>query len=216
VWIVILAYIGSYLLGAVPVGVLAAKAKGIDIMAHGSGNIGATNVARVLGKKAGIAVFLLDVLKGVVPPVVVAYLPIEGVFGLSVADHRVICGVLAIAGHTLSPFIGFKGGKGIATGLGALLGTAPLVGLTSFGMFLVTFALTRIVSVSSVVAAICVGTFGIFLFPQSRLFQVVYAIVGLYAIIKHRENLKRLVKGEEPKFVLKKPGPPPADVDSDA
>ena len=212
--IAILAYLGAYLIGAIPVGVLAAKMRGIDIMAHGSGNVGATNVMRVLGKKTGIAVFLLDVLKGVIPPLVVAYLPLDGVFGISIADHRVISGVFAIAGHTLSPFIGFKGGKGIATGLGALLGTAPWVGLCGFGMFWVALGVTRIVSISSVVGAISVALLGIFIFPQSILFQVVYILVATYVVLKHRANMQRLLRGEEPKLSFKKKPPEPASDDA--
>lgn len=206
--IAILAYIASYFIGAIPVGVLVARAKGVDIMATGSGNIGATNVGRVLGKKAGILVFILDILKGVVPTVAVHFLGISGEFGLSLVDQQVICGVLAILGHMLSPFLKFKGGKGIATGLGALLGTAPLIGICAFGIFLLFFALTRIVSLSSILAVIGVVTMAATVFPHGTLFLVVYSLVVLYVIIKHIPNMKRLFKGEEPKFEFKKDSKP--------
>ena len=206
--IAILAYIASYFIGAIPVGVLVARAKGVDIMSTGSGNIGATNVGRVLGKKAGILVFILDILKGVVPTVAVHFLGIDGEFGLSLVDQQVICGVLAILGHMLSPFLKFKGGKGIATGLGALLGTAPLIGICAFGIFLLFFALTRIVSLSSILAVIGVVTMAATVFPHGTLFLVVYSLVVLYVIIKHIPNMKRLLKGEEPKFEFKKDSKP--------
>lgn len=211
--VLVLAYIGAYLVGSIPVGVLFARAKGIDIMSAGSGNIGATNVARVLGKKAGIAVFLLDVLKGVIPPVAFTYLAVPDIGGLTLADHKVLLGVMAIVGHMLSPWLRFRGGKGIATGLGALLGTAPLVGLCAFGVFLVVMAITRIVSISSIFGVIGVLSFGWFVFPQGTVFKVVYVIVAIYVISRHRSNIQRLLKGEEPKFELKKPGStaPPAE-----
>ncbi len=212
--IMILAYIGAYLVGTIPIGVIVGRAKGIDIMTAGSGNIGATNVARVLGKKLGILVFLLDVLKGAIPPLAFSLFLIPDVFGLSMPDHKVLGGVMAIIGHTLSPWIGFKGGKGIATGLGALLGTAPLVGLCGFGMFWVTLGLTRIVSISSVVGAISIALLGIFVFPQSRLFQVVYILVAVYVVFKHRANMSRLVRGEEPRLSFKKKSPEPAEADA--
>ena len=120
----------GFALGSIPFGFMVAKAKGVDIREVGSGNIGATNVMRVLGKGPGIAVLLLDVLKGLIP---------------SLCGHLIFhdkqiafaAGVAAVFGHTFSPFLKFKGGKGIATGLGALLGSSPFVGLAAFSVFFV-------------------------------------------------------------------------------
>ncbi|MCW5936372.1 MAG: glycerol-3-phosphate 1-O-acyltransferase PlsY [Fimbriimonadaceae bacterium] len=204
--VLILAYIGAYLIGAVPFGYLVARARGVDITATGSGNIGATNVARVLGRELGILVFLLDVLKGALPPmlapIVLAGQPL-GVLGLR--DHALLLGATAIVGHSLSPFIGFKGGKGVATGFGSLLGLAPLVGLGGFGMFLLSFAFTRIVSLSSLVGSGSVLVLAV-LTRQTPLFLAVYTVLVAYVWWKHKANIGRLLRGEEPKLDMKNAG----------
>ncbi|MBA4291378.1 acyl-phosphate glycerol 3-phosphate acyltransferase [bacterium] len=197
-WILLIA---SWLLGGIPVGVLVAKAKGVDIMSVGSGNIGATNVARVMGKGAGLLVFVLDVLKGLVPAFwfqMIVERPIFG-FGFPSQEFGLLCGGAAMAGHMASPFLKFKGGKGIATGLGMLVGSAPLVGVIALSSFIVVVAATRIVSLGSVVAAVVMALAGIFLTPPP-LFWVVYGALGFFVVWKHRANMQRLLKGEEPKF----------------
>lgn len=206
--VVVLLLAGSFLLGSIPFGLIVARAKGIDITAVGSGNIGATNVARVLGKGPGLLVFGLDVLKGLVPALAARQLVPMGAAGITVADMATLCGIFAILGHTFSPFMKFKGGKGVATGLGALLGCAPDVGLSAFGVFLVIFALTRYVSLASVFAAVAMVTFG-FVFGYSPIFLVGYGLIGLFVIVKHIPNMKRLAKGEEPKFSIRKKEPEP-------
>ena len=188
--------IGSYLLGSVPFGVVVAKARGIDIMAVGSGNTGATNVARVLGWKLGLLVFVLDVLKGVVPCVVTRMVT-------GSEELTILMGVVAVVGHTFSPFLRFKGGKGVATSLGVLFGAAPLAGAIALGVFLVLFGITRIVSVSSLVAALAVLVAGWFL-GQPWFFFAVFGPLTVYLFVRHRANIGRLVRGEEPKLDLKK------------
>jgi glycerol-3-phosphate acyltransferase PlsY len=191
--------LAAFLVGSLPFGKWVAWSRGIDITKQGSGNIGATNVFRVLGPRDGVIVFALDVLKGVLPAFLFPkWLPELGI-GLSSQDQALVFGALAIIGHTLSPFVGFKGGKGIATGLGALLGTAPLVGMAGFGGFVLAFVLTRIVSVSSLVGASTVLVAAV-LTGQSRLFLGVYGVMVLYVFWKHRANIGRLMRGEEPRL----------------
>ena len=187
--------IGSYLLGAVPFGVLTANARGIDLMSVGSGNIGATNVARALGWKLGVLVFVLDILKGTVPVLVAARMP-------GSADFAVLFGVAAVVGHTFSPFLKFKGGKGIATSLGVLFGTAPLVGAVGFGVFLVFFAATRIVSLSSLVGSIAVLVSAV-LFKESWVVLAVFVPLVAFVFVRHKSNIQRLLKGQEPKLIFK-------------
>jgi glycerol-3-phosphate acyltransferase PlsY len=188
--------IGSYLLGALPFGFIVARLCGVDITSVGSGNIGATNVTRVLGWKLGLVVFLLDVAKGVVPPLVCVAMTAD-------RDAAILMGVVAVFGHTFSPFLRFKGGKGVATSLGALVGSAPVVGLAGFGVFLLLFALTRIVSLSSLVAALTVLVFGA-LTKQTWVFFAVFVPLVGYVFVRHKSNITRLLKGEEPKLTFKK------------
>ena len=124
-----IAILVSYLVGGIPFGFLVAKAKGIDITKEGSKSIGATNVGRVIGKKAYFAVLFLDIVKGILPGALVPIL-VGAQFGLSAGEFGLICALAAVVGHLASPYLGFKGGKGIATGLGLLVGSAPPVAAT--------------------------------------------------------------------------------------
>jgi glycerol-3-phosphate acyltransferase PlsY len=187
--------IGSYLLGALPFGFIVARLCGTDITSVGSGNIGATNVARVLGWRLGLAVFFLDVGKGVVPPLATVALT-------GSQEASLLMGVAAVVGHTLSPFLRFRGGKGVATGLGALIGGAPLVGAAAFATFLVVFALTRIVSLSSLVAAASVLAFGL-LTHQGWVFFAVYVPLVVYVFVRHSANIERLLRKQEPRLDLR-------------
>jgi glycerol-3-phosphate acyltransferase PlsY len=191
----------GFLLGAVPFGYLVARAKGVDIFAVGSGNIGATNVMRTLGKGPGMLVFLLDVLKGFVPSVAVRLM--DGPQELAFA-----AGMCAVLGHSFSPFLKFKGGKGIATGLGMLLGSTPLVAASAFATFFLVMALTLVVSISSVTAGFSVSVFGLLLGDSIGL-VVAYGALGIYILVRHKANMKRLKEGTEPKFGQKPDGPPP-------
>lgn len=184
--------IGSYLVGAIPFGVIVARVKGVDIMSVGSGNIGATNVWRTFGVGLGLLVFALDVLKGAVPAMIAG-----GLTGRS--DWAFACGALAVLGHSASPFLRFRGGKGVSTGLGALLGSAPWVGLCSFGVFVFVLAVTRYVSLSSVIAAISMVVFGV-VFHEPPIVVLGYGMLAAFVLIRHRANLKRLLRHEEPKF----------------
>src|SRR5437016_4939633 len=170
----IIVLVASYMLGSLPFGLYIAKWwKGIDVREHGSGNIGATNVYRVVGRPAGAVVFVLDVGKGFVPPFVAQRL------GLN-AWWAVGAGLAAMMGHSFSPFLGFKGGKGVATSLGVLMGVAPKVGIASFVMWTALVLGTGYVSIASIAAAVSLTPLTLFFYPESR---AVLAFVLLAALV---------------------------------
>jgi glycerol-3-phosphate acyltransferase PlsY len=199
-----LLYIGAALLGSVPVGFLICKAKGIDIRKVGSGNIGATNVKRALGTKWGIGVFLLDAMKGMIPAVV-AGIVLKGMNtgAIDNSAHQLLVGLSAVLGHMFSPFLGFKGGKGVATGVGAMIGTMPAVGLSCFAVFFVFMFLFKMVSLASVAGTATLPIWAkVYIPEETQLFWLGSAFAALI-IVKHHANIKRIIKGEEPKFSLK-------------
>jgi glycerol-3-phosphate acyltransferase PlsY len=216
--LIALYYLGSFVLGSIPFGWIVARMKGIDIRKVGSGNIGATNVKRALGTKLGIFVLFLDVIKSAIPGMLATTIIRENPTSLSIGDLAVLGGVVAVFGHIFSPFLRFRGGKGIASGLGALLGVAPIVGTCCFSVFLVMMVFTRIVSISSVIAASSILVFG-WVFQRQYgfgpIFFSVYTLVVLLIWIKHIPNLKRLAKGEEPKFSWKREAAPEKKEDGD-
>jgi acyl phosphate:glycerol-3-phosphate acyltransferase len=188
----------SYLLGSIPTGYLVAKAKGIDIRAVGSGNIGATNVFRILGKAAGITVLLVDALKGFVACKFVAF----GHAAPSEA-HQMVAGLFAILGHNYTCWLRFKGGKGVATTAGVLLALAPVGFAVALATFLIVLALSRYVSLSSIAAAI-VLPFGVWLAGGTTNMIALMTFLSAMAIYKHRANIKRLVAGTETRIGQKK------------
>ena len=187
--------IGGYIVGSIPFGYLVARARGIDILQFGSGNIGATNVYRALGKWLGLLVFLLDVSKGMVPAAIAYSVTSSQGAAFSV-------GMAAVVGHCLSPFLKFKGGKGIATGLGAVFGSAPFVALGAFGIFLVMIVITRYVSLSSLVATAFIVPLGI-IFHIDPNVNWALGLLTLFVLYRHVPNIKRLLAGSEPKFSLR-------------
>ena len=193
----IFAIILSYLFGAIPFGVLVGRARGVDVRTSGSGNIGATNVWRTLGPLAGSVVFLLDVAKGWAGPLFAHALSGDD------ANITAICAVVAVLGHTFSIFLRGGGGKGIATAFGALLGLSPIVGLAAVGTWAIVLALTKTVSVASIVAALVVLILPLLL-KLPTAYSVVMMMMGALAIIKHKSNIERLRKGTEPKIGGKK------------
>ncbi|MEZ0327899.1 MAG: glycerol-3-phosphate 1-O-acyltransferase PlsY [Fimbriimonas sp.] len=199
-----LLFLGAFLLGSIPIGFLAARAKGIDIRTVGSGNIGATNVSRALGNKAGYAVFVLDMLKGLIPGLVARQLITEPIGGLPPQLYWFLVGIAAFFGHMFCPWLGFKGGKGIATGLGALIAAAPLLALACFGVFFLFMIFTMMVSLSSLAAAVVLPIFGYLLPGEPRELVPIYICLSLLVFYKHRENIKRIRAGTEPKFQFKK------------
>lgn len=193
----VLLLLGSYLLGAIPFGVLIARTQGVDIMKVGSGNTGATNVMRVLGKGPGYAVFVLDTLKGLVPTLVGRWLFPDR------QEFWFLAGALAIIGHSFSPFLKFRGGKGISSALGMTIGTSPIVALCAFVVFATTLGTTRFMSLASIFAIISTIPFG-FLFKDSSWVLMGYSAMVVFIVYRHRANIKRLKDGTEPKFKFDK------------
>lgn len=190
----------AFVIGATPFGFLAAKMKGIDIRDHGSGNIGATNVLRVLGKPIGIPVFILDVLKGSVPVLI----------AMQVSDNiwvAIASAIAAVLGHNYTFWLRFKGGKGIATTAGALLPLMPVTILCAVVIWFVVLKVTRYVSVASITAAasLPVSLSLTSFIQQSWNWPIVAfgSLLGLLAIWKHRSNIDRLRRGEENRIAPK-------------
>jgi len=192
----------AYLCGSIPTGVLLTQRLGLDIRNMGSGNVGATNVARSAGKKVGLLTLIGDIIKGLVPVLLVGF--------FNLGETALACAaVAALLGHLFSPFLGFSGGKGVATGLGVLLGLAPLAVLLALLVFLVIFAVSRIVSLSSIVATtITPLLLWWFSYPAARTLAGVF--ITLLIIVRHRENIVRLLNGQEEKFSFAKSSPPAA------
>jgi len=189
----------AYLCGAIPTGVMLTKRLGLDIRTMGSGNVGATNVARSAGKKVGLFTLLGDIVKGLVPVLIVRF--------FDLGETALACAaVAALLGHVFSPFLEFSGGKGVATGLGVLLGVAPLVILLALVFFIATFAVSRIVSLSSLVAtAVTPLLLWWFAYPHARIYAGLF--IALLIIIRHHENIVRLLNGQEQKFSFAKTPP---------
>ena len=204
----ILVVLLAYLLGSIPTGFLVAKAKGVDIRTVGSGNIGATNVFRILGKTAGVLVLLADAGKGWLAVFVVAKL-IAGWFypaaGASAREWFALCaGVAAILGHNYTCWLHFKGGKGIATSAGVLVALVPLPLLVIFGVWIVVFAFSRYVSLASISAAFALP-FADWALGESRTITLICAALAALAIYKHKANIQRLIKGTENRIAFSKP-----------
>ena len=182
----------SYLLGSIPTGFLWAKARGIDIRRAGSGNIGATNVMRVLGKGPGITVLLIDAAKGFLP---VFFAP--RIFpGVDRHVLEIVSCVSVIAGHNWTCWLKFKGGKGVATSAGALLAFLPGPLLCALGVWLVVFAIGRYVSLASISAALAVPI-ATWLIEKNAMLFAFTAVLGAVAIYKHKSNIQRLRAGTE-------------------
>jgi glycerol-3-phosphate acyltransferase PlsY len=211
VFIYIVIAVAAYLLGSIPFGFLVAKAKGVDIRAAGSGNIGATNAMRVLGKPAGILVLLMDALKGYVacaflPPLIHDWLAphYSGLFNyfrnepveLEVKFY-VLAGIFAVLGHNYTCWLKFKGGKGIATTAGVFLALAPWALLVALVVFILAVVVTKYVSVGSITAAIALPATVWIMSPQNLLLCVVTTALGVLAIYKHKSNIQRLMAGTE-------------------
>lgn len=187
-----LLYVASYLLGGVPFGVMVARMKGVDILSMGSASPGATNVYRTVGPLPALVVFLLDLGKGMVPALV-------GLRLLGSPEQGLLCGALAVVGHSFSPFLKFKGGKGVATGFGVLLGIRPDIGLSAFGIFLIVLAVWRYVSLASIAAAFALVFFG-WLYQASGVLMVTFVGLAALVIYRHRANIQRLRAGTERKL----------------
>ncbi len=197
--VLILSSVAAYLCGSIPTGALIAKRQGVAIQEAGSGNVGATNVARTAGKKAGILTLIGDVVKGLLPVLIVRWLGLSEVVQASTA-------VMATLGHLFPVFLRFVGGKGVATGLGVFLGLAPTAILTALLGFVLVFAVIRIVSLASIVAAALTPCL-IFFFAYPQPIPLAGILIAGLIIARHHENIGRLLKGEEQKFRVGKSSP---------
>ncbi len=203
-WLMVV--LAGYLPGSLPAGLIAGRLKGVDIRAVGSGNIGATNAFRMLGKGIGVAVLLVDVMKGLLPCLFFPAL-VAGVFPESQAPElqtlQLLIGVSAILGHNYPCWLGFKGGKGIATSAGVVGALAPVPFAVCLGFWVLAFAVTRYVSVASVAAAVALPTAAA-AWPNEGVNRYgplfwICLFLGVMAVWKHRSNLQRLKQGTEPK-----------------
>ncbi len=203
---VILIIVISYLMGSIPTSIIAGKLlKGIDIRRHGSGNAGATNVFRVLGWKAGIVVLLIDMAKGLIPTIWVAKLGLDSGLGWEFINFQIIAGIAAVFGHIWTVFAKFKGGKGVGTGAGMIIGLAPLAVLICLIVFVLVVAVTRYVSLGSILASLTfMGVIFVrhFLLGAEVPLQLLVFSVFIPALIiyTHRSNVGRLLRGEENKM----------------
>jgi glycerol-3-phosphate acyltransferase PlsY len=203
----------AYLAGSIPFGLIIGKTlKGIDLRDHGSGNIGATNAGRVLGYRWGLLCLVLDALKGLLP--VMLFPPyFFATDDPNMGHARVLAGIATIIGHMFSCFLGFRGGKGVATSLGVLLMLSPKGLLVAVVIFALSLLIWRYVSLSSILAAVGYGSYELIRlspspFSATTWSQAVFAIaVPVLIVIQHRSNIRRLMKGEELKLTRKKPSP---------
>jgi glycerol-3-phosphate acyltransferase PlsY len=196
----------GYLLGSIPAGYIAGRIAGIDIRKEGSGNPGATNVVRVLGKRYGYPVFVVDVLKGLIP-VILANTLIRNTGNIDGDLGAVLAGTAAVLGHTFPVWLRFKGGKGVATTVGVIAGLMPLAALGLLIIWVAVFFLTRYVSLASIVAAACLPLF-VFAIDRirhsgSQTLLVFTLVVAALVIIRHRSNMVKLWQGTEHRFARK-------------
>lgn len=177
----------AYLLGNISPSILMARAKGIDIKKEGSGNAGTTNALRVMGKKAGVITLVVDILKGTAAVLLGGLLAGE--------PGSMWCVIAVFCGHIWPVFFGFKGGKGVATAFGALLGLNPLLAVIVLGIVIAAVVISKRMSVGSILGAVSFPFIAIFLEPDFVIFGTVLALI---VIVKHRANIVRLLNGEEP------------------
>jgi acyl phosphate:glycerol-3-phosphate acyltransferase len=188
-------WVFAYALGSIPFGVLLARIQNIDLREHGSKNIGATNVTRILGKKAGALTLLGDTLKGLLGVAIAS--------GVSNDPFTIAgAGIMVFLGHLFSVFLNFKGGRGVATGLGVHLYIMPIETLGAVTVFIFTLWVSKYVSLSSIIAAIALSIFGVFIESP---FSYKYMSLGIAVLIvcKHYENILRIAAGTEPRFLKK-------------
>ena len=196
----------AYLLGSIPSAVWIGKTwYGIDVREHGSNNSGATNTFRVLGKNAGITVLIIDIVKGFLA----VYLPVLIYFGSETRMEeelihiQIIAAITAVLGHVFPIFAGFKGGKGVATSLGIIIGIHPPTAFVCLTLFLIVFLTTKFVSFGAICSSIAFPIVLVFIFKTTDLYLILFSIFLSFAVIfAHRKNITRLIKGKENKMNL--------------
>ena len=199
--------LAAYLVGGIPFGFLIGKMRGVDVRTVGSKNIGATNVFRTVGKKWGVLAFACDVLKGLIPTLLAKQWALDPELPPDGSWFPLVVGVMCVVGHMLTRYMKFRGGKGVATAFGMLLGLAPALVGTAFALFAVVFALSHYISLGSISAAAflmvavwfpILGTEGWRNLPQC----VLVTLMAAFVIFKHRANIGRLISGTESKIYL--------------
>jgi acyl phosphate:glycerol-3-phosphate acyltransferase len=188
---ILLVILVSYILGSIPFGYIISKMKGIDITKLGSGNIGATNVGRFLGKPYFFIVLFLDAIKGFIPTILFKLL-----FGL---EYGILAGLFSVIGHSYSIFMKFKGGKGVATGLGVSIALIPIETIIGFGVWFLVLMIFKIMALASIISAVSVFIVVLFL-EKSSLIKIVCGIIAVLIVLRHKSNIERIIKGTEPKF----------------
>lgn len=192
--ILTLAACSSYIIGSIPFGYILGRLKGVDVRKSGSGNIGATNVTRLLGFGPGILVLILDALKGVL-----GVFTVRGILDWPVPVSSIIGGLMVILGHNYSVFLGFRGGRGVATGLGVSLCLIPYWTLIGVAIFAIVVAITRYVSLGSIAGVFVVVILTV-LGNEPLEYEIFVAAVAVLIIARHRSNIARLVAGKESKL----------------
>jgi len=202
----VIAVVLAYLAGSIPSAVWAGKLfHGIDVREHGSGNAGATNTVRVLGWKTGIPVLLFDLFKGWLAAMLPRFLDAAPESSETLMVLQIACGLAAILGHVFPVFAGFRGGKGVATTFGVLLALHPLLTLTCAGIFLIVLLASGYVSLGSMIAVAMFPILLVTLFKSPSVWLTVFSvIVAAAVIITHTKNIKRLLRGEEKRFIRRK------------
>jgi glycerol-3-phosphate acyltransferase PlsY len=190
--VLVILLVTAYLLGSVPTGLLLGKAYGIDVRKEGSGNIGATNLYRTVGRRVGILTLIGDCLKGLIPVLVVN-------FSSMPSDYAVWVGLAAFCGHVFSVFLRFRGGKGVATALGVFLALAPLAVGIALAVFVVLMLVWRYVSLGSIAAAATMPI-AVTLLSGGQTLKIVTLLIAVVVIVKHHENIRRLLAGTESRF----------------
>jgi glycerol-3-phosphate acyltransferase PlsY len=194
----------SYLIGSIPTSVwVSKKIHNIDIRDYGSGNAGATNTFRVLGSKWGSFVMVVDMLKGLIAVKLAYFLPIYGLDEFQRTNFQIGLGLVAVIGHIFPIWAEFRGGKGVATLLGLIIGISPFTALCCIGVFLIVLYLTRFVSLSSILASLAFPVFILVVFNVNNNNYRIFAIaVSLLVILSHQKNISRLIKGCESKVPI--------------
>ena len=186
----------AYLVGSIPFGLLLGKLMGVDVRRAGSGNIGATNVLRLLGKKLGVVTLLADTLKAIVPMLLAKWVISSTAVSASVDLWVALCGASAFLGHLFPVYLKFKGGKGVATALGIFLLLEPWAVLIGLAIFISVVLYWGYVSIGSLAAAACMPLL-VWLLSGSSLYTSLAVFIGLLIWLKHHDNIVRLLKGEE-------------------
>lgn len=192
--------LGAYLVGSIPFGYLIGRLRGVDVRTVGSKNIGATNVYRTVGKAWGVLAFVCDFVKGLLPTLLAVLFVSSASSPIPHPSSFPVCvGLAAVVGHTLTVFMKFRGGKGVATGFGMMMALVPYPSLSAFAVFVVTVWLSHYISLGSMLAAVALAVL-VWIFPATLTLRVIAALVAAFVIYKHKSNIQRLIAGCENKI----------------